>query len=96
MQNCCALQSEAGPQLCTAEWDRATAVHCRVGQGHSCALQSGAGPQLCTAEWGRATADLNEGIHSVQVQMVAGLIQQQDVRLAEGDLGKSHSALLPS
>ena len=92
----CALQSGVGPQLCSAECDRATAVHCRVGQGHSCALQSKTGPQLCAAEWGRATADLNESIHSVQVQMITGLIQQQDVGFAEGDLGKGHSALLPS
>ena len=41
-------------------------------------------------------AHLNEGIDSIQVQVIAVLIQQQDVGLAEGDLGKGHSALLPS
>ena len=39
---------------------------------------------------------LDKSIYSIQVQMVAGLIQEQDVRLAEGDLGKRHSALLAS
>ena len=52
---------------------------------------------LCsTAVQDKANTDLNEGIDGVQVQMVAGFIQQQDVWLAEGDLGKGHPALLPS
>ena len=37
---------------------------------------------------------LYEGIDSIQVQVVARLIQQKDVRLDEGDLGKRNSALL--
>ena len=41
-------------------------------------------------------AHLNEGIDSIQIQKIAGLIQQQDVGLAEGDLDNGHSALLPS
>ena len=39
---------------------------------------------------------LNQGIDGVQVQMITWLVQQQDVRLAESDLGKGYSALLPS
>ena len=37
---------------------------------------------------------LDEGLDGVDVKVVAGLVQQQDVRLLEGDLGQRHAALL--
>ena len=39
---------------------------------------------------------LDERLHGVQVEVVGGLVEQQDVRLAEGDGGEGYSALLPA
>jgi hypothetical protein len=45
-------------------------------------------PQRPDLEGGEA---LNERVHGVNVQVVGGLVQQQDVRLGEGQLGKRHA-----